>query len=425
MLKKLLTSSFVKSIVVIASGTAAAQLVGMIFVPFITRIYGPEVYGVLGAFLALVTVLSPFVALAYPMAIVLPKEDDQASALVVIALLLSSLLSGLIFIALWVAGEWLLSKVGATSLIAYMFLIPLVVLVTAWQDIATQWLVRKKIFKRIAQVALAQSLLKNTSQLMMGLYAPLAFLLIILHALGVVFSVVLLALSGRTGFSFKIKKAQYLKQIAYEHRDFPMYRAPQVVLNAFSQSLPVLMLTAFFGVAAAGFYTLTRAVLGLPLNVLGNAVQNVFYPHFNEAVTESQGKKDKKALWLMLKSIGGLAAVGIWPFLILILFGPELFSFVFGSDWAQAGSYAQWLSVWMFFNLINRPSIAAIPVLKLQRWFLGFEVWSVLLRMGVIYIGFFYFEDALITVALFSLIGALLSAAIMLKTIASLLVTNQ
>src|SRR5690606_20139454 len=71
-----------------------------------------------------------------------------------------------------------------------------------------------------------------------------------------------------------------LRATASSYKDFPFYRSPQVLIFNVSDALPVLMLAAFFGPAAAGFYSLSRSILGAPVTLIGRAVGQVFYPHF-------------------------------------------------------------------------------------------------------------------------------------------------
>ncbi len=78
LVRKTLERKFVRDVAVVITGTAGAQAVAIAFAPFIARLYGPEAFGLLGAFLAIVTILSPVAALTYPIAIVLPKEDAEA-----------------------------------------------------------------------------------------------------------------------------------------------------------------------------------------------------------------------------------------------------------------------------------------------------------------------------------------------------------
>lgn len=412
-LKKVYQNRLVKSVLVVASGTAGAQAIGMAFIPFITRIYGPEVYGVLGVFIALTGILTTLATLAYPIALVLPKSDNKARALVKISLLLAVIMSLLVLIVLWVVGDWVMVGLGAGSLISFMFFIPVAMFLTACQDIGQQWLIRKKAFKNIANISIFHSFINYPSQALAGLYAPFGGVLISIHILATAIRSILVGCIGKKLGTTSVTQEQEnisLRKIAYEYRDFPLYRMPQVVLNTVSQSLPILMLTAFFGPISAGFYTLTRTALGLPSTLLASSVQSVFYPHFNEAVLAKN-----KTFPLLLKATVSLAVVGIWPFLIVILCGPLLFSFVFGQEWQVAGQYAQWMSVWLFFVLISRPVISSIPVLKMQRWFLIYEIFSSFLRVVGIYVGFKYFSNALIAVAIYSIISSLIYIFIIVK----------
>src|SRR5690606_8930446 len=142
-------------------------------------------------------------------------------------------------------------------------------------------------------------------------------------------------------------------------------RAPQILINAISQSMPILLLASFFGPASAGFYSIGRTVLGMPTQLIGKSVGDVFYPRIAEAANNGEN-----ITRLLTKATLALAAVGILPFGIVMIFGPWLFEFVFGGEWKIAGEYARWLALWSFFAFVNRPSVKSIPVLNLQGQFL-------------------------------------------------------
>lgn len=101
--------------------------------------------------------------------------------------------------------------------------------------------------------------------------------------------------------------------------------------------------------------------------------------------------------------------IGIIPYSIVFLIGPWLFTVVFGSEWLIAGEFSRWLSIWLFATLFTRPIVAAIPVLKLQQFFLWFEVCSLILRAAVLYGGYKFFAfTALVNVMCFSITNMLL-----------------
>jgi O-antigen/teichoic acid export membrane protein len=396
---------FVRNVAVVVAGTAGAQVISMAFAPLITRMYGPEAFGLLGVFLAIVAVATPLAALAYPIAIVLPRDDDDAVDLVRLSAILSFLIALLVAAALWGVGDWLIMTLSAQSVSGYLFLIPIAMLFSAWMQIAQQWLIRKKEFGALARSALAHSLILNSAKSGIGWLHPISSVLIVIATLGQALYAGLLFFGARRSYSDsaigrKQGPCTSLKVVALRHRDFPLYRAPQNFINAASASLPILMLSAFAGPMAAGFYTLARMVIGLPSTLVGNAVNDVLYPRITEAAYNGENLPRH-----LMKATGTLLTIGIVPFAIVVLFGPWLFSVVFGSDWAKAGEYARWLAIFFLFNFINKPAVSAAPVLGIQGGLLIYETFSTGLKVIALFFGFLIFNSDIIAVALFSISG--------------------
>src|SRR5690625_2213325 len=80
---------FVRNVIILASGTAAAQIITMVLSPIITRLYGPEAFGLMGAFMAIVNIVAPIAALTYPIAIVLPRRDQDAKMIIRLSMLIT------------------------------------------------------------------------------------------------------------------------------------------------------------------------------------------------------------------------------------------------------------------------------------------------------------------------------------------------
>jgi O-antigen/teichoic acid export membrane protein len=396
----------IHNVAALAMGTAGAQAIGIAFSPIITRLYGPEAFGLLGTFLALITILTPLAALSYPIAIVLPKHDAEARALSKISIYISLGIAGIISIALLVKGNLLLDLLGATAISAFKFLIPVNILFAAWLQIVEHWLIRKKLFVIKAKTAVVAAALINSAKTGVGLFHPLAAVLVVISSISAVVRMVLLYFGlSKTSITLKSSNQEEEKMslgaVAKHYRDFPLYRSPQIFINTISQSLPVLLLAAFFGPAAAGFYTLTKKILTMPTKLIGKSVGSVFYPRSAEAAI-----KGENLFLLVLKATLLLAAIGAIPFAVIIIFGPSLFSFAFGSEWLQAGEYAQWLSVMLFVQFINKPAVSVIPVIGKQKGLLVYEVFSTGSKLIVLYIGFSVFRSDILSIALFSVAGA-------------------
>jgi O-antigen/teichoic acid export membrane protein len=409
-LNKITKSQFFLNVGIVLTGTAGAQAITMLFAPIITRQYGPEAFGLLGTFLAILLIFTPIAALTYPTAIILPKHDKDAKALGWLSFYIAFSMSICVAIVILFSGNWLISLVGSEAIAEYTMLIPLAMFFATILEIAKQWLIRKKQFKITAKVALYQAFIVNSTKAGLGLINPIALNLIAVAVVGNFFHAVMLW-AGIREAQIQDKTRQEnicrpsktdLEQVAKNYKEFPAYRAPQKFINAISQSLPILMLASFFGPAAAGFYSLAKTVLGMPAILIGKSFGEVFYPRISEA---AHNQEDLRRL--IIKATITLAALGFIPFSILIAFGPLLFGFVFGADWVYAGEYARWIALWSYFGFINVPSVISMPVLVLQAQLLIFDIIGIAGRLASILIGFYYFESAIFSIALFSMFGAL------------------
>lgn len=410
-ISKLRESRFIKDVSIVAGGTAAAQLITVAFSPVITRLYSPDMFGVFGVFTALVAVIVPIANLAYPHAIVIPAADYKAKALIKVSLLFTSLITLLLLLILLIYNQQVASLAGFNFNPAYLLLWPFGVFILSSEQLFSNWLIRKKNFKPISVIAVIQSLVTNSSMTFFGFFLASAPVLIIFYIFGHLIQAALLLMrsiptltkKSITGFVKSIIQMDDLKETALEYRDFPQYRLPQILINSLTQNLPVLMLAALFDPLSAGFYVLTRRVLNLPVSLISKSVGKVFLPRFADAANTEENLQP-----LLLKSTFGLALIGLVPFGTVVLFGPWLFGTIFGAEWVTAGEYARWLSLLLFFQFINVPSVKAYPVLGLQGHLLIYEVLAATMRITTIAIGAYYLESDIIAIALFSIGGALL-----------------
>src|SRR5699024_6590114 len=107
-------------------------------------------------------------------------------------------------------------------------------------QIIEQWLIRTKQFSINARATFYQSLIVNIGKIGIGYFHPVAQVLIF-------FTAISNALRGFMMYVFS-KKPKYfidkeeptklieLKSVAKKHYDFPLYRAPQDLLDSFQQS---------------------------------------------------------------------------------------------------------------------------------------------------------------------------------------------
>ncbi len=144
MITKLIKRPFVKNVIILATGTAAAQLITLLLTPVITRLYGPEAFGVLGVFTAVIAIIIPIAALTYPIAIVLPKYDNEAKEIAKLSIFISVIIAIMITILLLFFSSIIIEIFNIEVIAPFLYLIPLVVIFSAILQVTEQWLIRKK-----------------------------------------------------------------------------------------------------------------------------------------------------------------------------------------------------------------------------------------------------------------------------------------
>lgn len=412
-LYKITHISLLKDILTTVSGSAGAQLINLALMPVIMRIYGPEAFGVLGTFQSLIIILIPIAALTYPMAIMLPHDDKNSRCLIKISLISGFFVSLLFAIAIYFFGKSVATSLGISEVANYLFFLPFIMFSAALLEIIQQWLYRNQRFLLTARIAAIHAFSFNAFRAIAGFFQSSASVLVFTSALYYfIYSVLLLLgvnyskkseISGELHYIKKLKREE-ITSVALSYKDFPLYRAPQMLINAMSHHAPTLILAAKFGTLHAGFFTLCMQILVAPTNFIGKAVASVYYPKVSRSINEH-----KPIVELLLKATGILALLGLLPFGLIMLFGSIIFSFAFGDQWAIAGQFAGWLAIGEYVGFFAGPCASAAPALGRQRIFFIFEIISVALRFGSVLWAISYYHDAMYVVIAYSMANVLIN----------------
>ncbi|GAC23342.1 hypothetical protein GMES_1043 [Paraglaciecola mesophila KMM 241] len=350
--------SFIKNIFVLITGTASVQVLNFALTPLITRLYSAEEFGALGLFSSILSLLIVISALSYPIAIVFVKEEQKYKRLVSISLKLMLITGAALFLLSLLSLN--LFVFSFNDILWYLFLGFFPASITA---IYSQILLRNKKFKTIAYIGFSSAIAVATTKIISGLYYPSSTSLILSAILGFLVSLTAMhfVIFGKS-IKFEIPVFNIRERLLMrELQQFPLYRLPHSFNAALSQIVPVTLLTSYFGLKAAGYFVLTRSVLMVPVTLLGKAVYDVAYPKI------SADFGNKPITKFLIYSTCGLLGISLIPLLILLFWGQELFSLIFGHDWSRAGLYASCMSFWFVFNVSNRPSVAAVSFLGLDK----------------------------------------------------------
>lgn len=367
---RIFSAPIARNLIAVMGGALIAQVLAFAFSPLITRIYGPEAFGIQGVFIASISLLWPVAALRYPMAIVVAESDAEVRGLIRLSLCIAAAVSGGLAIILLGMRRPLLSLFGMEQIGPLIWFLPLALFLVAIQDTTDFKATRLGAFRTIGVVTALQALVVNLTRVIGGLINPTAAALIIVTSISYGAQASMLKL----GLQHRLKTTpsappDSLIVLACKYREFPLFRMPADIISAASQTAPVFLLSILFSPATSGLYILARAVVNLPLSVIGSAAGNVFYAR----IADMERKEEAIYPFILKATLAQLFIPGGATMLVAITF-PYIFVLIFGEPWRAAGEFAQWMTLWAVCMLANIPTVRALPVIGRQNLHLFFNI---------------------------------------------------
>ncbi len=408
---RLVRSSFARSVALLVSGAALAYGVTALVAPILSRVYTPADFGLLALFTSVVSILAEAASWRYEMAIVLPREEHDAIDLLALSswIVLAMSVGALGCVA--IAGRPLAHLLKSPQLAEFLWWLPLALFALGISQAFSLWATRRKGFRLISISQVTRALGAALVQSAAGFLHAGAAGLVGGRIAGDGTAALTLGaqiLHADRGLWRRLLKPDptHLKRLAREFSDFPKFSLPQGLINALSQSVPAFVLAGFYDPQAVGLYAMGHRLLYLPSRFVGQSVRQVFLQRASEA--RAHGGDLPR---LLVRTTLGLFAIGLLPALLIIVAGPQLFTFALGAEWTRAGQYAQWMVLWLFFLFVNPPAVVLTQVLRIQHLLLIFDCALLVCRAAALIVGGIYF-DALTSVALFSIVGAVFNLAL-------------
>jgi O-antigen/teichoic acid export membrane protein len=402
-------SHFSLDILTLVTGTTISQIITVLAAPVITRLYGPEAFGLVAIFTSITSFISAIICLRYEPAIMLPKSDKEAANVFGLCLLIVLILS-ILSIPLLILSQPSIEAILKSSQIGnYFWLIPPSIFLSGIFVALNYWNTRTKQFPRLAIVQIMQTGSTTGIEIGFGIagYAT-GGILIGTTLIGQLVSTLGLGIQiMREDISFFLQNISIREIITAFGRyiNFPKYSILAVLLNNFCLILPVLFLTAYFNPTLVGYYSLGLMVLQFPLSFVQNAISQVFF----QKAAEAKNISHQKLKEVVEQSIKPLIFLAFIPVILFILIGPELFSVVFGARWAEAGNYVRFLSLWVGIRFISSPFSNLFSILEKQHITIILTILELIFPLGAIIIGS-QTGNALITIILFSTAGFIVNA---------------
>ena len=378
-----LRGTFARSVAILSSAALIQNALVLATTPILSRLFSPEEFGVAGLVYAIAAVPTTASTGHYFLAIMQTRKRVESVNIIVLSYLVvlaMSLLAGIVVTLIYYSPN-IFGGFGS-QLGGNIFFIPAFMLLEASKTVGRIWEVRHADYLSLFRNRMIETIGMIISQVAAGLAGTGAIGLIGGRLFGIAASAFDLFYTfardiGRSGRD--LVRIGKLKQVAYRYWQFPVYQTPAELLGSLCRQIPPILLATYFSVEAVGFYWLANRILERPTQLFGADMNRVFVQRVAE---ERDRARDPARLYLKTTLV--MAALSLPPFLLIMAFGPELFSLVFGGGWRQAGEYGRWMSLFSFGNLCALPARSMATVYGLQRVYVIVE--SVRALLGAVFI---------------------------------------
>jgi len=399
---KFFSAEFSRNVITLMFGTILAQIIPIVVSPILTRLYDPSEFGLFSVYAGIVGILAIIVTGRYELAIMLPDDDENAFHLAMVAITTTVSGSLLILFLIGSFNEKIVYWSSVGDIGNWLYFVPLSTLLVGVFSIINNWKNRKKQFKDIATVKVTQAVVTAISNVSLGDLSKGFNGLIVSLILGQGAAAVLL---GRT--SEKKKNTQFKKKISFvkmkenasRYSDFPKYLIVAHLLNSLSSYMPLIFLLKLYDSSISGYYALAERTSIVPIVLIAKAFGDVFRQRATEDFAKYGNSKQ-----IYLATLKKLFILSIGPFTILFFFSPDLFSFVFGSEWRTSGEFAQIMVLMFFLQFMANPLGNLFMVAEKQKLDLLWQTLLCLFSFSSIYISYLAFDNPKTTILVYSLV---------------------
>lgn len=335
-------TNYAHSLIILMSGTFAAQFVPIVFYPIVSRLFTPEQFGSVSIFSQISSILAVFAAGGYTYSIFIAKKKKEALNLFALVIFLSFCTLFIVFICFFILRKEL-ALVFKEKLLERLYFIPTIMAfcIIIYQCY-NEWSIRNKSFKQLSCNKIINSSAISVSETLVGLKVPALCGngLIIGQLAGRAISALscLISIIYKNKYLFKFIQFRFVSKLFKKYDTFPKYIMTGKLLNAISCAVPIFYLAAIYSKDQLGYFSMANTILAIPTSVISLAAGDAFRQKANSAYLSSGSCRK-----LLVQTATPFAILSIAGFSLLFILAPSLFEFVLGNNWRLAGVFARYL----------------------------------------------------------------------------------
>jgi len=344
-----------KQVGTLLSGSALGQAAMLIALLVFARYIPPEEFGIYALLQTLVAWTSYASGGRFDSAIAVAERASHARVLLQVAAALNMLffMAG----AALVYAGWIGLVPNGWLLDGWLAALPIMALVNGCNLIWEAWVTRLGQYRTLALSRGLRGVLIAAFQLaLLWARGDGVAALVLGHALGSLAALVLATRIDRGPFDALCRDVVPARWriVMRRYSQFPRYNILHGLASASQEPLALLMLRSVAGPAAVGHYGFVLRVVAAPLSFASQAVAPVLL----RRIAATADPEQRQAILREVMRV--LGAIGVVPLGVLLVAGPELFTFAFSDRWVEAGRYAQAYAPFLVLSFIASP-LGVVP----------------------------------------------------------------
>jgi O-antigen/teichoic acid export membrane protein len=375
----------------LAGGTAGSQVITVAAAPILTRLYGPESFGVLATFASILALLNVVSSLRYELAIAVPEDDDEAISLVWLCFVLVAISTALTALGVALLGNQLVSWLHQPALKPLLWLLPVGVLLTGVYQPLSYWAIRCKQFGLLAQTKFRQSIFGVATNLAAAPLGTIGLLLGQVVSQGSGFLFILNQPAAILLCGPSIAPALLFKTLCrYSH--FGIYSSPAGLINTIGNQVPNLIFASAFGTAQLGQLALAQRLLLLPAGLIGSSIGQVFLSkaadHYRAGTLPALMRQASKSLF----------AYGLIAALMASLLVAPVVPLLFGLEWSPTRWIIPLLTPLFLGQIMISPLSMAFIAAEINANEMFAQIGLTIIRIGALLVSIYSgagFENAI------------------------------
>lgn len=362
-------TEFLRNVARLLKGSVVGQLVTFLSLPVLSRLYGPEAFGVVQASLSVLAVLTILSSLRLEVA-TLSVPDEELTDVVRSAWWLS------LFTALAAAAAVGIAQFGwqlwSASELVIVSLLPVLALFAGWNQLFSYIALRRQAFDASANAKIVQAVTQSGGAVGIGLVHAGPVSIMLADAVARLGGTLYLQRNAAPNVSGWWRKPMTsLGPTLRKHRELCSVGLTAALINAAGSSFTAAMLIGLFSAREAGQYAIIERFVGMPIALIAGTLSQVFMAKLAAALTAGDLAQARETYHRLL---GFQLKVGLALWLGLLLAVPKALPLILGEQWRPATALIFPLSLLYFSSFVVAPVNMTLTVMGKQRMQLLWDV---------------------------------------------------